>query len=315
MILKKEVGKMSGPSLNSVQSAHRTYSIAMEKCKAYVALTKPGITIFMIFTAICAAIVAEGELPDVWTMVKVAIGLALSSGGAAAINMWYDRDIDKIMKRTMDRPLPTGQLRPQSALLFGIGLEVLSLIWFLVFVNSLASILSLAGFLYYTVIYTIWLKRKTPQNIVIGGGAGAIPPMIGWAAVTGEIGWSAVIMFAIIFFWTPPHFWPLVIVKNDDYVRAGVPMMPVVRGQRKTKRDCMVYTVVLLLTSIGLYFTGAVGGFYLTAAILFGLAFLYFQIRMWYEPDDRTVWAKRAFFASLAYLPVLFFFMVIDSLS
>jgi protoheme IX farnesyltransferase len=286
----------------------------MKKWKAYVTLTKPGITIFMIFTAICAAIVAKGELPDAWTMVIVAIGLALSAGGAASINMWYDRDIDKIMKRTMGRPLPTGQLRPQSALLFGIGLELLSLIWFSVFVNGLASILSFAGFLYYTVIYTMWLKRKTPQNIVIGGGAGAIPPMIGWAAVTGDLGWPAVILFAIIFFWTPPHFWPLVIVKNDDYVRAGVPMMPVVRGQRNTKRQCMIYTVVLLFTSVALYFTDAVGGFYLAGAILSGLAFLYFQIRMWYEQDDRTVWAKRTFFASLVYLPFLFIFMVIDSL-
>ncbi|MFC7443031.1 heme o synthase [Laceyella putida] len=306
---------MKTPLLDSVQSTKRTFlMIDLEKFNAYLALTKPRIAIFMIFTAICAVIVAKGGLPDVWTMAEVAIGLALSAGGAAAINMWYDHDIDKIMERTMGRPLPSGQLRPQSALLFGIGLELLSMIWFSVVVNGLTSMLSLAVFLYYTVIYTIWLKRKTPQNIVIGGGAGAIPPMIGWAAVTGDLGWPAVIMFAIIFFWTPPHFWPLVIVKNDDYVRAGVPMMPVVRGQRKTKRDCMVYTVVLLLTSIGLYFTGAVGGFYLTAAILSGLAFLYFQIRMWYEQDDRTVWAKRTFFASLVYLPVLFTFMVIDSL-
>jgi protoheme IX farnesyltransferase len=163
-----------------------------------------------------------------------------------------------------------------------------------VFVNVLTTILSLAGFLYYTVIYTMWLKRRTPQNIVIGGGAGAIPPMIGWSAVTGNIGWPAVIMFAIIFFWTPPHFWPLAIAKNDDYARAG--------------------TFVLLLASFGLYFTGAVGGLYLAVAIISGLAFLFFHIRMWYEPDERTVWARRTFFASLIYLPILFSFMAIDSL-
>ncbi|MGA9175230.1 MAG: heme o synthase, partial [Thermoactinomyces sp.] len=248
------------------------------------------------------------------TLAEVAIGLALSAGGAAAINMWYDHDIDKIMERTKGRPLPTGQIRPQSAFLFGIGLELLSLIWFLAFVNVLTTFLSLAGFLYYTVIYTMWLKRKTPQNIVIGGGAGAIPPMIGWSAVTGHIGWPAIIMFAIIFFWTPPHFWPLVMVKNDDYVRAGIPMMPEVRGQRNTKRQCLFYTIVLLLTSFGLCFTGDVGGFYLAGTIISGLVFLYFQIRMWYEQDDRTVWAKRAFFASLVYLPVLFTSMVIDAL-
>jgi protoheme IX farnesyltransferase len=306
---------MSTPLLDSVQSTKRTFlMIDLEKFKAYLALAKPRNAIFMIFTAICAAIVAKGELPDVWTMAKVAIGLALSAGGAAAINMWYDRDIDNIMERTMGRPLPTGQIRPQSALFFGIGLELLSLIWFLVFVNVLTTILSLAGFLYYTVIYTMWLKRRTPQNIVIGGGAGAIPPMIGWSAVTGNIGWPAVIMFAIIFFWTPPHFWPLAIAKNDDYARAGIPMMPAVRGQRNTKRQCMLYTFVLLLASFGLYFTGAVGGLYLAVAIISGLAFLFFHIRMWYEPDERTVWARRTFFASLIYLPILFSFMAIDSL-
>jgi len=286
----------------------------VKKWKAFVTLTKPGITIFMIFTAICAAIVAERGLPDVWTMFAMAMGLALSSGGAAAINMWYDRDIDKIMTRTMERPLPTGLIQPVSALYFGIGLELVSLIWLWVFVNGLTAILSLAGFLYYTVIYTMWLKRKTPQNIVIGGGAGAIPPMIGWAAVTGDLGWPAVLMFAIVFFWTPPHFWPLVIVKNDDYVRAGIPMMPVIKGPRYTKKQCMVYTIVLLFTSYGLYLTDAVGGFYLAGAILSGLVFFIFQIRMWVEQDDRTVWARRTFFASLAYLPIVFLFMVIDSL-
>ncbi|MBN2908898.1 protoheme IX farnesyltransferase [Polycladomyces sp. WAk] len=305
---------MSAPLLDSVQSPPRTFLMAMKKCKAYLTLTKLRIVIFMIFTAICAAIVAKGELPDVWTMAAMAIGLVLSAAGASAINMWYDRDIDEIMKRTMGRPLPTGQLRPQFALLFGIGLELLSVIWLWVFVNGLTSILSLVGFLYYTVIYTMWLKRKTPQNIVIGGGAGAIPPMIGWSAVTGNIGWPAVIMFAIIFFWTPPHFWPLAIVKNDEYVRAGVPMMPAVRGPRNTKRQCLFYTFVLLLTTFSLYFTGAVGGLYLAAAIISGLAFLFFHIRMWYEPDDRTVWAKRTFFASLFYLMVLFASMAIDSL-
>jgi protoheme IX farnesyltransferase len=160
----------------------------------------------------------------------------------------------------------------------------------------------------------MWLKRRTPQNIVIGGGAGAIPPMIGWAAVTGEVSWAAVIMFAIVFFWTPPHFWPLVIVKNKDYVRAGIPMLPVVQGQRTTKKQCMMYTIVLLLTSISLYFTGVLGVLYLAAAIICSLAFMYFQIRMWFEQETDTVWARKTYFASLAYLPILFTFMVIDSL-
>ncbi|MBH8596522.1 heme o synthase [Thermoactinomyces sp. CICC 10523] len=306
---------MPDPLLNSVQSTKRTFlSADLEKLKACLSLTKPRIAVLMIFSAICAAIVAKQGWPDMWTMFALATGLAFSTGGSAAINMWYDQDIDKIMERTMNRPLPAGQLRPQTALFLGLGLGLLSLIWFLVFVNALTAILSLTGFLYYTVLYTMLLKRKTPQNIVIGGGAGAIPPVIGWAAVTGDIGWPAVIMFAIIFLWTPPHFWPLAIVKNDEYVRAGIPMMPAVRGFRTTKKQCLVYTFILLLASCGLYFTGYTGGIYLTIAILSGLYFLYYQLRMWRENDDRTEWAGRAFYASLMYLTVLFATMAVDSL-
>lgn len=306
---------MSAPLLNSVESAKRSFSMAeSDKWKAYLALTKPRIALLMVFTAICAAIVAEGGLPSAWTITAMAIGLAWSAGGAAAINMWYDHDMDKVMDRTMNRPLPNGQIPRRAALLFGIGLELLSLIWFLLFVNVVTTVLSIVGFLYYTVIYTMWLKRRTPQNIVIGSGAGAIPPMIGWAAVTGDLGWPAVIMFAIIFFWTPPHFWPLAIVRNDEYVRAGVPMMPAVRGLRSTKKQSLIYTLILLPTSFVLSFTGAVGGLYLAIAILSGLVFLYYQLRLWYESDHRTEWAGRNFYASITYLAVLFTAMAIDSI-
>jgi protoheme IX farnesyltransferase len=306
---------MSAPLLNSVESTKRSFwMVELDKWKAYLALTKPRIAILMVFTAICAAIVAEGGWPSAWTITAMAIGLALSAGGAAAINMWYDHDMDKVMDRTMDRPLPTGQIPRHAALFFGIGLELLSVVWFLLFVNGLTTILSIAGFLYYTVIYTMWLKRKTPQNIVIGSGAGAIPPMIGWAAVTGDIGWPAVILFAIIFFWTPPHFWPLAIVRNDEYVRAGVPMMPAVRGLRSTKKQSLIYTLILLPTSFGLSFTGAVGSLYLATAILAGLFFLYYQLRMWYESDHRTEWAGRNFYASITYLAVLFTAMAMDAI-
>lgn len=306
---------MSAPLLNSVESAKRSFwMVELDKWKAYLALTKPRIAILMVFTAICAAIVAEGGWPNAWTITAMAIGLTLSAGGAAAINMWYDYDMDKVMERTIHRPLPTGQISRNAAFFFGMGLELLSVVWFLLFVNVLTTILSIAGFLYYTVIYTLWLKRRTPQNIVIGSGAGAIPPMIGWAAVTGDIGWPAVILFAIIFFWTPPHFWPLAIVRNDEYVRAGVPMMPAVRGFRSTKKQSFIYTLFLLPTSLGLCLTGAVGGFYLTIAILAGLFFLYYQLRMWYESDNRTEWARRNFYASITYLAVLFTAMAIDAI-
>jgi heme o synthase len=191
---------------------------------------------------------------------------------------------------------------------------MLSLIWLAVFVNGLSALLALAGYLYYTVIYTMWLKRRTPLNIVIGGGAGALPPMVGCAAVTGEIGWTAVWLFAIIFVWTPPHFWPLAMVRNEEYCLVRVPMMPAVRGFRVTKQQCLVYTVLLLPVSLGLAMTGSVGGFYLVTAVLAGLAFLAVQILMWREPDDEILWARRAFRASLVYLTVLFAAMAMDVL-
>ena len=304
---------MSAPLLNSDETAKRTLWLS-KMLKSYLALTKPRIVLLMILTTFCSTIVAAGKFPDWETMAVVTIGLALSAGGASAFNMWYDRDIDQVMERTMERPLPTGQLSDKSALAFGLGLGFLSMVWFGVFGHPLTFFLSLAGFVYYTVIYTMWLKRKTPHNIVIGSGAGAIPPMIGWAAVTGEIGWPAVMMFIIIFLWTPPHFWPLAIVRNDEYKRAGIPMMPAVRGFRYTKKQCLIYTIVLLLTTISLYFTGLFGSLYLIGAILSGLVFLYFQIRMWFEQDDQTVWAQRAFIASRGYLAVLFALMAIDAL-
>lgn len=307
---------MSTPLLHSSdETTKRTFAmVESDKWKAYLALTKPRIAVLMVFTALCSAIVAQGGLPHAWTMIAMAIGLALSAGGAAAINMWYDHDMDRVMERTINRPLPNGQLSRRAALFFGIGLELLSVGWFWLFGNVVTTVLSIVGFLYYTVIYTMWLKRRTPQNIVIGSGAGAIPPMIGWAAVTGDIGWPAVILFAIIFFWTPPHFWPLAMVKNDEYVRAEVPMMPAVRGFRSTKKQSLIYTLLLLPTSLGLYFTGAVGGFYLAIATLSGLYFLYCQLRMWYESDHRTEWAGRNFYASITYLAVLFSAMAMDTI-
>lgn len=305
---------MPAPSVHAVPSNPRSFTTVISKAKAYLALTKPRIVLLMVFSALCSAIVAEGAWPDLWTLINMSVGLALCAAGASAFNMWYDRDMDKIMKRTIKRPLPTGRIRPQSALWFGIGLGLLSLVWLGVFVNGLSALLALAGYLYYTVIYTMWLKRKTPLNIVIGGGAGALPPMVGCAAVTGEISWTAILLFAIIFVWTPPHFWPLAMVRNEEYLLARVPMMPVVRGFRTTKRQCLIYTVLLLPVSLGIVMTEAVGSLYLVTALLAGLAFLAVQLRMWQEPDDHIVWARRAFRASLVYLTILFAAMAIDSL-
>jgi protoheme IX farnesyltransferase len=284
-----------------------------ETVKAYVELTKPRIMVLLLFTAYAAAIVALGHLPSLDESLVLLLGLALSTGGAAAVNMWYDRDIDAVMSRTASRPLPTGQVSPRATLVYGITLGVLSFVVLAVFANLLAAVLSAAGFVYYAVVYTMWLKRRTPQNIVIGGGAGAFPPLVGWAAVTGHLSLTAWAMFAIVFFWTPPHFWALALYKNADYVRAGIPMMPAVRGARTTKRQCVGYAVLLLLVSLVPYVTGSVAMWYVFAAAFVGLVFLAANVQMWREADDQTSWARRTFFWSLLDLPALFTLLVVAS--
>jgi protoheme IX farnesyltransferase len=281
--------------------------------RAYLALTKPRITAFMVLMAYCAAIVAQRGLPSLRVTVALILGVALSSGGSAAINMWYDRDVDKLMKRTMNRPIPSGMVSPNAALWFGITLGILSVAVCCYFLNGLTALLSAAGYVYYAVVYTMWLKRSTPQNIVIGGAAGAIPPLMGWSAVTGHLSLAAVLMFAVIFLWTPPHFWALALLKNEDYRRAGIPMMPVVRGARTTKVQCVWYAVVLWIAAIAIYFTGTVGVIYLVGTLFVGGLFLIVNLMMLWEPDDRSVWVKRTFLSSLLYVPVMFFLMVADA--
>lgn len=288
-----------------------SYGSVMQTIKAYVELTKPKILLMLAFTSLSAAIVAQRGMPDVKTFVFMFIGMAFSSGGAAALNMWYDRDIDALMKRTQNRPIPRGLVSPQGAFRFGIVLGILSVVVLLLFVNPLTALLSFLGYLYYAVFYTMWLKRKTPQNIVIGGGAGAMPVLIGWAAVTGSLSWTPVLMFLIIFLWTPPHSWALALYKNEEYTRAGVPMMPVVRGPRSTKRQSVFYTVLLFACSIALYATHAVSLVYLYVAIVVNALFLASTIMMQVEEDHKFVWAKRTFFCSLLYILVMFTAMVI----
>lgn len=285
----------------------------LQTIKVYYTLTKPRILAMLVFTSLCSAVVAKKGIPDITTTLFMLIGLALSSGGSAAFNMWYDRDIDAIMNRTSSRPIPAGLVEPRNALWFGIALGVLSVTVLAIFVNGMTAFLSFAGFIYYAVIYTMWLKRSTPQNIVIGGGAGAMPALIGWASVTGTVEIAPVLMFLIIFLWTPPHFWALALYKNEDYTRAGIPMMPVVRGPRHTKRQMVGYAWVLLLLSCALYLTGVVGWIYLASAVILGGVFLIYNYMVLREADDQFVWAKRTFFCSLLYLPVLFLFMVIDA--
>ncbi|PWI58591.1 protoheme IX farnesyltransferase [Sulfoacidibacillus thermotolerans] len=288
---------------------HKIYRSA----PAYYEVTKPRIQIMLLFTELCAMMVAHKGLPDFRVTCAALLGLALSSGGAAALNMWYDRDIDAQMERTQKRPLPSGLITPLEVLVFGFLLISLSQIVLFVWVNPLTAVLTLLGAFYYVVIYTMWLKRKTPQNIVIGGGAGAFPPLIGWSAVTGQIGLPAIIMFAVIFMWTPPHFWSLALYRSSDYARAGIPMMPVVHGARATKRQSVLYAICLLLTSSLLYFTHTVSSLYLIIASSVGILFIVFTVLTLFEADTTYVWARRTFAYSLFYLPLLFIFMIVSS--
>jgi heme o synthase len=287
------------------------YGSMTQVIRAYYELTKPKILLMLAFTSLSTAIVAQGGVPDLKTMCFMLLGMALSSGGAAAVNMWYDRDIDALMKRTQNRPIPKGLIRPNDALRFGILLGVLSFVVLVLFVNTLTAFLSLVGYMYYAVVYTVLLKRKTPQNIVIGGGAGAMPVLIGWASVTGSLSLAPILIFLIIFFWTPPHSWALALYKNDEYTKAGIPMMPVVYGPRSTKRQSFSYSVLLFGTSLSLYFTHVVSVYYLAISIVMNVMFLVSNMMMLRENDETFVWAKRTFFCSLIYILVIFTAMVI----
>lgn len=277
----------------------------------YVALMKPRIIVLLVITAYCAMVVAIGHVPPIGLTVNTLGALALSTGGAHAVNMWYDRDIDRLMRRTQNRPVASGRMRPRTALAFGIIAEGVSLVWLGFAVNGMAALWSLSGFLFYVFVYTMWLKRRTPQNIVIGGAAGAFPPLVGWAAVTGRVSVPALLMFLIIFLWTPPHFWSLALYKQEDYRRAGIPMMPVVRGDRATKRQSLFYSVLLLVTSVLFYATGVVNLIYLVTAIALGLAFIAYNIYLLKESFPEVTWAKRTFRFSLIYMTLLFLAMVV----
>ncbi|KPV42188.1 protoheme IX farnesyltransferase [Alicyclobacillus ferrooxydans] len=272
----------------------------------YWQLTKPGIMVMLLYTALSGMILAQRGIPSLRIIVVTLLGLAMSTGGSAALNMWYDRDIDAVMKRTVKRPIPAGIITPNQALIFGLSLIVLSFVMMAVFLNLLAATLSFAGAVYYVVIYTFWLKRSTPQNIVIGGGAGAMPPLVGWAGVTGHLSLTAVLLFLIIFLWTPPHFWSLALYKNEDYQRAGIPMMPVVKGSRNTKWQSFIYGIVLLIGSLALYFVTPLNLVYPIAAVVLGVGFLYYLTRTLREEEGSFRWARRSFFFSLAYLMLLF---------
>jgi protoheme IX farnesyltransferase len=278
--------------------------------KAYVELMKPRIIELLLITTVPAMIAAESGWPGTWLVVATLIGGTLSAGGANAINNVIDRDIDVLMRRTRGRPLPTSRVNPRSALGFGVALGVSGFLWLWATANLLAASLSTAGLLFYVFVYTMVLKRTTVQNIVVGGAAGAAPALVGWAAVTDTLAAPAWVMFAIVFFWTPPHFWALALRYEDDYAVAGVPMLPVVVGRRRTLEQILVYTVVLVGVSLLLYPTAAVGEIYLAAALALGVWIYLSARRLQRRPGE----AMRFFGFSNLYLAVLFTAIAVDAL-
>jgi protoheme IX farnesyltransferase len=275
----------------------------------YVTLTKPKVQSLLLLTTVTTMYVA-GD-PSVSLVALTVLGGYLSAGGAGAVNHWFDRDIDAQMARTATRPIPSGRVAPGAALAFGIGLAVLSFVQLTLTVNLLAAALALMGFLGYVFVYTVWLKRRTPQNIVIGGAAGAVPPLVGWAAVTGEVGSPALYLFAIVFYWTPPHFWALSLLMKREYERVGVPMMPVVHGEDETRRQIVLYTVLLVVLTMLPVVFGFFGALYAVAAAALGAAFLWHSIRLQRSADRRS--ALRTYLFSLGYLAALFCAMVADA--
>jgi protoheme IX farnesyltransferase len=274
----------------------------------YLELTKPRVQSLLLLTTVASMFIAGDPSPALVAL--TCLGGYLSAGGAGAVNHWFDRDIDASMARTARRPVPAGRVSPGSALLFGCSLALLSVIELWLAVNPLAAALSLAGFAGYVFVYTVWLKRRTPQNIVIGGAAGAIPPLVGWAAVTGSVSGTAVMLFFIVFFWTPPHFWALSLLMKEDYERAGVPMLPVVRGEQETRRQIVLYAVLLYAVTQLPFCAGGFGLAYLFASLALGVAFIAAAVRLYVRADRRSALALHLF--SLAYLALLFGAMVAD---
>ena len=275
----------------------------------YALLLKPRVMSLVVFTAWTGMMMAPGYIDPVTAFIAI-LCIAVAAGASGAINMWYDRDIDNIMIRTQNRPLPAGTLKPLEALGFGVFLSVASVSVMAIAVNTAAAGWLVTTIVYYVLIYTIWLKRRTPQNIVIGGAAGAFPPMIGWIAVTGGVEPNAWILFMIIFLWTPPHTWALALYRSGDYEAAGIPMMPVVVGHRKTAIQMLVYTAILVPVTLLPTLLGISGRVYMTAAIVLGIGFLRQAIIVLNDDDIQK--ARKMFFFSIFYLFMIFVFLLVD---
>ncbi len=282
-----------------------------QRAKDFFALSKPLIVGLLLITTYGGLVIGMKALPSFSLTMWMLIGGAFAAGGSSALNQYIDRELDKLMKRTAKRPLADGRLTDAEGLAFGLGLSLTSYYILACFVNDLAALLSLAGIIYYVIVYSLWLKKATVQNIVIGGGAGAIPPMVGYAAATGHLDWTAWILFAIIFMWTPPHFWALAIVRMKDYENAGVPMMPVVRGELETRRQIFVYTIELVIVTLLLPILNLAGTFYLISSLVLGGALLYAAWMVWRRGGSKLAW--RMYKWSSSYLVFIFVAIMIDS--
>jgi protoheme IX farnesyltransferase len=276
--------------------------------KDYFMLMKPRVMSLVVFTAVSGMLLAPGNIHPLIAFVAV-LCITIGAGSAAAINMWYDRDIDAIMKRTQKRPIVTGAVKADEALAFGAITGIIAVIMMAVSVNIISAVLLAFTILYYVYIYTIWLKRTSVQNVVIGGVSGALPPIIGWTSVTGNISWQAFSLFAIIFIWTPPHSWALALYRSDDYKNCNIPMMPVIKGILYTKKQIMLYSILMFFISLAPYFLNISTYLYLITAIISGLIFLYYAVNLFTDTEQNQV-AKKLFWYSILYLFIIFLSLI-----
>jgi heme o synthase len=297
---------------DTTQLAQPIVMRATSRVRAYFLLTKPRVIELLLVTTLPAMVLAAGRLPSLTLMGAVLLGGALAAGGANTVNCWIERDRDRVMKRTRHRPLPAGRIAPARALAFGVVLEAGAFLWLWTTVNLLAASLSVSAMLFYVFVYTIWLKPRSPQNIVIGGAAGAVPVLVGWAAVTGTIDAPAWVLFAIVFFWTPPHFWALSLRYQDDYAAAGIPMLPVVSGVTRAVRQIVLYSVLVVAITLSLFWFEAMGVVYFAAAVGLGAAFVWQALSL--RRDATPQRAMRLFTFSNTYLALLFGAIALDTL-
>ena len=299
------IGTAAGPLPRT-----RPSRAALEIARDYLTLTKPRIISLLLLTTVATMFVADPSGPPLATVLWTMLGGYLAAGGAGAINHYLERESDARMARTSRRPLASGRISPAHGLVFGIALGIVAAVQLALTVNALAAALAVLGLLGYVFVYTLWLKPRTPQNIVLGGAAGAVPPLVGWAAATGELTVQALWPFAIVFLWTPPHFWALSLLISEDYARTGVPMLPVVRGEASTRRQILAYSVLLVAASVVPFFTGLFGGLYLASALVLGAGFIALAAVLWARPSRSA--ARRLYLSSLTYLALLFVAMALD---